>query len=86
MCIIHGIRFDNNNSLIIFLIKNSQVASTDPKYRKLNPKSQKDIKKKLSLAEADWKALLSPEGPHTKKRQNKTQREGSELESNHKYK
>lgn len=87
VCIIHGIMFDYNNSLMIFLIKNSQVASMDSQYRKVNPKPEKGRKKKKwSLAEADWKALPSPEGLHTKKRQNKTQRIGSELESNHKYK
>lgn len=86
MCITHGIRLGYTNSLMIFLIKKSQVASTDSQYRKVNPKSEKRKKKKLNLAEADWKVLPSPEGPHTKNRQNKTQRKGSELESNHKYK
>lgn len=88
MCTIHGIRFDYNNSLVIFLIKNAQVTSTNSQYRKESPKSEIIIlkKNKLSLVEANWKALPSPDGPHTKKRQNKTQRKGSELESNHKYK
>lgn len=62
VCIINGIRLDYNNSLMIFLIKNAQVASTDSQYRKVSPKSEKEKIKKLSLAEADWKALPSPEG------------------------
>lgn len=62
VCIINGIRLDYNNSLTIFLIKNAQVASTDSQYRKVSPKSEKEKIKKLSLAEADWKSLPSPEG------------------------
>lgn len=49
VCITHGITLDYNNSLMIFLIKNSQVASMDSQYRKVNPKSEKGKKKEIKF-------------------------------------
>lgn len=69
--IMHGITLDYNNSLMVFLIKKSQVASMESQYRKVNSKSEKE-KKKIKF---DWGCLESSSKPRRAIYQEKTKQD-----------